>query len=80
MATYNATNARKNFFQLLESVSNDHEVLTITGKHGNAVMLSQDDWENISETLYLSSMPGMADSIKEGMNTPLADCSPDPGW
>ena len=80
MSTYNSTNARKNFFQLLELVTNNNEVLTITGKHGNAVMLSQNDWENISETLHLTSIPNMAQSIKDGLNEPIDACSEKLKW
>ena len=80
MATYNSTNARKNFFNLLQHVASTHEVLTITAKQGNVVMLSQDDWENISETLHLTAIPGMSKSIKDGMEVSPEDCNTDLAW
>lgn len=80
MSTYNATNARKQFFSLLQQINEHHDVLTITGKHGNVVMLSEKDWEDISETLQLTTIPGMSQSIKNGLNTPIDECSDHPGW
>lgn len=57
-----------------------HEPLQITGKRGNAVLLSEEDWHAIQETLHLVSIPGMRESILEGMATDVSELSPDPGW
>ena len=61
MVTMTATKARSNFFSLMNDID---EPVIITGKHGNKVMISEEDWRAIEETNYLSSIPGMVDSIK----------------
>ena len=80
MTTINATNARSKLYALLEQVASSHEPVQITSKRGNAVLVSEEDWRSIQETLYLLSVPGMRESIVEGMKTPIAECSEDPGW
>lgn len=57
-----------------------HEPLQITGKRGNAVLLSEDDWRAIQETLHLVSIPGMRESILDGMATDVSDLSTEPDW
>ncbi len=74
MKTINVTNARANLYKLLEETSKSHEPVQITGKKTNAVLVSEDDWRSIQETLYLTSIPGMRESIIEGMNTPVGEC------
>jgi antitoxin YefM len=78
MTIVNATNARKNFYKLIEEVRETHEPLYVTGKTGNVVMLSEEDYRSIQETLYLSSVPTMREKIMEGLNTPLEECIEDP--
>jgi prevent-host-death family protein len=80
VSTVSATEARKRLYSLIDEVGQSHEPVQITGKRGNAVLLSEDDWRSIQETLHLVSIPGMRASILEGMATPLSDCSADPGW
>ncbi len=80
MTTINATRARSNLFALLEQIAESHEPVQITSKRGNAVLIAEEDWRSIQETLYLLSVPGMRESIVEGMKTPLEECSEDPGW
>lgn len=80
MTTINATSARSKLYALLEQVTVSHEPVQITSKRGNAVLISEEDWRSIQETLYLLSVPGMRESIVEGMKTLLAECSEDPGW
>ena len=63
-----ATQARSQLYKLIDAVA--HEPIQITGKRGNAVLVSEEDWSNIQETLYLSSLPGMSASIKKGLKTP----------
>lgn len=77
MATINITNARKNLYNLVENVNLYSEPALIVGKKGNAVLLSEDDWNAIQETLYLNSMEGMAESIVKGAQTPIEDCVPE---
>ena len=62
--------ARKNIYNLMDETAQSHEPILITGKRNNVVMLSQEDWNAIEETLYLNSIPNMASSIKEAMSAP----------
>ena len=70
----NITNARKNLYSLVEEVSETYEPVRIQSKHGNAVLVSEEDWNAMNETLYLLSFPGMREKIVDGMNTPIEDC------
>ena len=80
MSTVSATEARKRLYALIDEVGQSHEPVQITGKRSNAVLLSEDDWRAIQETLHLVSIPGMRESILEGMATPLEGLSSEPGW
>ena len=80
MATLSATEARKRLYALIDEVAASHEPVQITGKRGNAVLLSEEDWRAIQETLHLVSMPGMRESILEGMATEVSALSSEPGW
>jgi prevent-host-death family protein len=80
MAATNATTARQNLFKLIEQVNADHEPVLITGKRGSAVLLSEEDWHAIEETLYLNSIPGIAESIQEGLKTPVSDLEDTLEW
>ncbi|MDD3558786.1 MAG: type II toxin-antitoxin system Phd/YefM family antitoxin [Melioribacteraceae bacterium] len=80
MKTISITNARKELYKLVDSAIKESTPVQITGKRGNAVLISEDDWRAIEETLYLLSIPGMRESIVEGMKTPLSETSEDPGW
>ena len=80
MAAINATNARKNLYKLIREVGESHEPITITGKESSAVLVSEDDWHAIQEILYLHSIPGMVDSIRKGLETPVKECDTEIGW
>jgi len=80
MATVNATEARAKLYRLIDEAAESHEPVFITGKRANAVLLSEDDWRSIQETLYLLSIPGMRETIVEGMKTPVEECSEDLAW
>ncbi|MCB1736090.1 MAG: type II toxin-antitoxin system Phd/YefM family antitoxin [Gammaproteobacteria bacterium] len=80
MTILNATEARSKLYSLIDETAETHQPIVITGKRGNAVLLSEADWNAISETLHLMSVPGMAESIKEGMNTPVSECSEELDW
>jgi len=80
MTSISVTEARKQLFRLLDEVHESHEPIHITGKRHSGVLVSEDDWRSIMETLYLHSVPGMRDSILKGMKTPVDKCSEDPGW
>jgi antitoxin YefM len=77
MPLLNATTARKNFFKVMEETIVTHEPVIITGKNGNVVMLSEEDWRSIQETLFLCSIPGMREIIIKGIQTPLEECLED---
>ncbi len=80
MATVSATETSKRLYALIDEVSASHEPVQITGKRGNAVLLSEEDWRAIQETRHLVSMPGMRESILEGMPTDVSALSSEPGW
>jgi antitoxin YefM len=80
VANISATEARKRLYALIDEVGESHEPLQITGKRGNAVLLSEADWNAIQETLHLVSIPGMRESILDGLATPVADLHEQPGW
>ena len=80
MASISATEARKRLYALIDEVGDSHEPVQLTGKRGNAVLLSESDWNAIQETLHLVSIPGMRESILDGLATPLADLHGQPGW
>ena len=80
MTTIKATEARSKLFKLLDEAAESHEPIQITGKRSNAILISEDDWRSIQETLYLLSIPGMRESIRKGLKTPVEKCSEKPGW
>jgi len=71
MLSITATKARETLYKLIDRAKSEGEPIIITGKRGNAVLVSEDDWRSISETLYLLSIPGMRESIREGLDTTL---------
>lgn len=77
MTSINITNARKELYNLVEKVNLYNEPALIVSKKGNAVLVSEDDWNALQETIYLNSIPNMAKSIKEGIDTPLENCIPE---
>jgi prevent-host-death family protein len=80
MTTITATEARKQLYKLLDDVSDSHEPVQITGKRGNAVLVGEEDWRAVQETLFLVSIPGMRESIIEGMATPPEELDSELGW
>jgi PHD/YefM family antitoxin component YafN of YafNO toxin-antitoxin module len=80
MTAITATKARSSLYQLLDNIADSHEPVLITGKRSNAVLIAEDDWRAINETLYLLSIPGMRESIIEGLNTPLDECDDEVEW
>ena len=80
MTSLPVTQARSKLYQLLDEAAASHEPIQITGKRCNAVLVSEDDWRGIQETLYLLSIPGMRVSIRKGMAEPLDRTSANPGW
>ncbi len=80
MKTITANKARGKFYKLLQETAENHEPIQITGKRTNAVLLSEEDWRAIQETVYLLSIPGMRESIREGLQTPIEDCAKELEW
>lgn len=80
MTTLNATEARSKLYALIDETSTSHQPIVITGKRGNAVLLAEEDWNAINETLHLLSLPGIRESIREGMETGLDDCDQELNW
>jgi prevent-host-death family protein len=80
MKTITATEARKKLYRLIDEVAVSSESVQITGRRSNAVLISEDDWRALQETVYLTSVPGMSDSIREGMQTPLEECVEEFDW
>ena len=74
MSILNASNARNHFFKLMEETITTHEPVYVTGKNGNVVMLSEEYYKAMMETMYLCSLPGMREKIRDGLQTPLSDC------
>lgn len=80
MTTLNATEARAKLYALIDETSSSHQPILITGKRSNAVLLSEEDWNAINETLHLLSIPGMRESIQEGMKEELTECDQELDW
>jgi prevent-host-death family protein len=80
MTILNVTEARSKLYNLIDEAANTHQPIVITGKRVNAVLISEEDWRAITETLHLLSVPGMRESIKEGMETPISECAKELDW
>ena len=80
MAVMTATAARTNLYNLIDQAKDFHEPIIISGKRNNAVLISEDDWNSIQETLYLCSIPGMRESILEASKEPLEESVKELGW
>ena len=80
MTVLKVSEARANLYQLIDETAQSHQPITITGKRHNAVLVSEDDWRSVQETLYLVSIPGMRESIIEGMQTPVEECAEELEW
>ena len=80
MTTITATEARKQLYSLLDDVADSHEPIQIAGRRNSAVLLSEDDWRSVQETLYLTSIPGMRDSIRKGLKTAVDKCATELDW
>ncbi len=74
MTNTNATNLRKNLFEYLNSAIEFNDIVTVNTKKGNAVILSEQEYNGLIETLYLTSIPGMKERLEEGVEATLEDC------
>jgi prevent-host-death family protein len=80
MTSITATEARRLLYKLLDDVAQSHEPVQITGKRGSAMLIDESDWRAVQETLHLVSIPGMRDSIREGMATPVEELEDTLDW
>ena len=80
MPTLSASEARANLYRLMDQAAESHEPIVISGKRSNAVLIAEEDWSAIQETLYLLSVPGMRESIKAGLAEPTDTCATELDW
>jgi prevent-host-death family protein len=80
MTTVRATQAKSKLRQLINQTARSHEPIVITDVRSNAVLISEEDWRAIQETVYLLSIPGMRTSIRNGLKTPISKCAKDLRW
>ncbi len=80
MATITATEARRRLYSLVDDVAEFHDPVQIVGKRNSAFLVSEEDWRAIQETLYLSSIPEMRESIRDGLKTPAEECEEELDW
>lgn len=80
MTAITVSEARANLYRLIDEAASSHQPLLISGKRNKAVLISEEDWEAIQETLFLLSVPGMRESIREGLETPVEECAEELDW
>lgn len=80
MTTITACEARSKLYRLMDDVASSHEPILITGKRTNAILLSEQDWASIQESLFLLSVPGMRQSIAEEIRVPIEECAKELDW
>ena len=76
----NASEAREKLYRLMDETATDHEPVLITGPRSNAVLVGEEDWNAIQESLHLLSVNGMRESVLDGLATPTVLCETEPGW
>lgn len=80
MKTLNITGLRKDIYNIIDEINKNNEPILINGKRSNAVLISENDWNSLTETIYLTSNKNLAKSIKEGLNTPISKCNDKIDW
>jgi prevent-host-death family protein len=80
MSTLTVSEARANLYRLIDEAAESHVPIRIAGKRNSAILVSEEDWAAVQETMYLLSIPGMRESIKEGMETPVEECETELDW
>lgn len=80
MTGITATEARSNLYRLIDETAESHQPIVIMGKRNKAVLISEEDWGAIQETVFLLSVPGMRESIREGLDTPIEQCDEELNW
>jgi prevent-host-death family protein len=80
MTTITASTARARLYKLLDQTASSHEPVQITGRRSSAILIGEEDWRSIQETLFLLSIPGMRESIRDGLKTPVKKCAKKLSW
>jgi len=80
MSILNVSEARANLYKLIDETAKTHQPVIISGKRNKAVLIAEEDWNAISETLYLLSVPGMRESLIKGMKAPVSECAKGLEW
>ena len=80
MTILTASKARAQLYRLLDKTASSHEPVQIAGRRNSAVLISEEDWRAIQETLYLISIPGMRESVRQGLKTPIGKCGKTIRW
>ncbi len=80
MPVLTASEARANLYRLIDQAADSHEPILIAGKRSSAVLVSEEDWKAIQETMHLLSVPGMRKSIREAMTEPLSTSAKELRW
>ncbi|HYR57312.1 MAG TPA: type II toxin-antitoxin system Phd/YefM family antitoxin [Chthoniobacteraceae bacterium] len=80
MHTFSIDEARAGLAQLLAQTAASHEPVAIADANVTGVLLSEADWRSVQETLHLLAVPGMRDSIREGLAEPVERCAEEAGW
>ncbi|MEO9586803.1 MULTISPECIES: type II toxin-antitoxin system Phd/YefM family antitoxin [Marinobacter] len=80
MTGISATEARNNLYRLIDETAESHQPIVIMGKRNKAVLVSEEDWSAIQESLCLLSVPGMRESVREGMGNPVDECDEELDW
>ncbi len=80
MSTLTVSEARANLYRLIDEAAESHVPIRIIGKRNSAILVSEEDWASVQETMYLLSVPGMRESIKEGMTSPVEECETELDW
>ena len=80
MATITISEARAKLYGLVDQVTEAHKPVIIKGKRASAVLVSEEDWDSIQETLHLLAIPGMSESIQKGLKTSVDECSEELDW
>jgi antitoxin YefM len=80
MEALTASQARSNLYRIIDQAATNHEPIVITGKRNSVVLVSAEDWLSIQETIYLLSVPGMRESIQQGLQSSVDDCAKELPW
>lgn len=80
MTIIKVTEARAKLYRLIDQTAKEHKPFIISGKRNNAILVSEEDWNSIQETLHLLSVPGMRESLIDGMKIPVEECTEDIEW